>query len=327
MIVRSSLSLFVVFLTLFLSAPLLANELLDEYRVDGIKNIAKKLDKELRKKKYWSSLLKKRDTTFGYIESYSNILICDKSQSTLEFFTQDSSENYKLKKRYEAYTGKIEGDKYREGDLKTPIGIYNLTEKIEKVDSFYGPLAFVTSYPNIYDKYKGKNGSGIWIHGLPTQQERDEFTKGCIAINNPSIECLDKHINLDKTLLIINEDAFTQEVSKETLALLLSELYSWRYAWIYNDLQSYLSFYDSSFIRFDGLDIEDFTRYKTRIFNKEESKTILFTKINILPYPQQENTYSITFKEEYNSQSFSFVGPKSLIVKLHNNNMKIITEQ
>ncbi|CAI6147276.1 MAG: hypothetical protein SPLUMA1_SPLUMAMAG1_01934 [uncultured Sulfurimonas sp.] len=58
-------------------------------------------------------------------------------------------------------------DKIREGDLRTPIGVYKLVKKLSKVDSFYGPLAFATSYPNSYDKYLGKNGSGIWIHGLP----------------------------------------------------------------------------------------------------------------------------------------------------------------
>ena len=103
--------------------------------------------------------------------------------------------------------------KKKEGDLKTPLGIYELTKKISKLDSFYGPLAFVTSYPNIYDKFRGKNGSGIWIHGLPTEQKRDEFTKGCIAINNSNLETLDKYININSTMLIINSSKTIQKGS------------------------------------------------------------------------------------------------------------------
>ena len=65
-------------------------------------------------------------------------------------------------------------------------------------------MAFVTSYPNSYDKYRGKNGYGIWIHGLPTEQEREEFTTGCIAIKNSNIESLEENIDIDKTIYIIN---------------------------------------------------------------------------------------------------------------------------
>ncbi len=48
----------------------------------------------------------------------------------------------------------MKGDKKTEGDLRTPIGVYDLVKKISNVDEFYGPLAFVISYPNIYDRYK-----------------------------------------------------------------------------------------------------------------------------------------------------------------------------
>jgi murein L,D-transpeptidase YafK len=188
-------------------------------------------------------------------------------------------------------------------------------------------MAFVTSYPNIYDKYRGKNGSGIWIHGLPTKQERDSFTKGCIAINNASIRCLDKNIDINETLLIINEKAEKATTSKEELSLVLAQLYAWRYAWLYNDIKSYLSFYDDSFKRYDGLNLESFKRYKRRVFNKKESKTIIFKNINVVPYPNIEGTYKITFDEIYKSNSFSFTGKKTLIVQLKDAQLQIITER
>jgi murein L,D-transpeptidase YafK len=316
-----------LFSLLVLSVSLFSSDILTQYRMNGIENIEKQLDIDLMQKEYWSQHLKDKDTSFGYIESYSNILTCDKSESTLTLYRKDLNNSYRVKKEYSAFTGKIKGDKYKEGDLKTPVGIYNITKKISKVDSFYGPMAFVTSYPNVYDRYKGKNGSGIWIHGLPTEQERDEFTKGCIAINNSSIECLDRNIDITKTLLIINETKVTKNVSKETLSELLSQLYAWRYAWLYNNIDNYLNFYATEFRRFDGMNRDTFIKYKTRVFNKQEKKSIVFNDLTVIPYPNLPETYKITFKEIYESESFSFIGNKVLIAKLVDKKLKIVTEK
>ena len=318
-------------LFIFISLNVFASDILTSYRVNGITEIEKQMDQELAKQEYWTEYLKNRDTTFGYIESYSNILTCDKSESTLHLYSLDEKKNFSFKKTYDALTGKIKGDKIKEGDLKTPIGIYSITQKLSKdtkLDPFYGPLAFVTSYPNIYDSYRGKNGSGIWIHGLPTEESRDEFTRGCIAINNSNIECLDRNIDIDKTILIIGKTKAKQNVSKETLSLILSQLYSWRYAWIYDDIENYISFYSPEFVRNDGMVLEDFKKYKTRVFKKVEKKSIIFNDINILPYPNTSNIYQIHFKEFYKSDTFKFTGYKTLIVQLgENKKISILTEK
>lgn len=320
----------IVFLIL-ISLSLYATNILTNYRINGINDIQKQMDLELTKVEYWNNYIKDKDTSFGYIESYQNILTCNKEKSTLNLYIKDSNSTYNFQKEYGAYTGKIKGDKIKEGDLKTPIGIYKILKKLStenKLDSFYGPLAFVTSYPNTYDKYRGKNGHGIWIHGLPTQQTRDEFTKGCIAINNSNIECLGRRINIEDTLLIINSNEVMQDTSKEMLSLILSQLYEWRYSWIYGDIDGYINFYANEFIRFDGMDFDRFKSYKSRIFKKLEKKTILFNTINIIPYPNSKNIYQITFKEFYKSDTFEFNGDKTLVVKIsENNTMKIITEK
>ncbi|MDQ7043521.1 MAG: L,D-transpeptidase family protein [Sulfurimonas sp.] len=323
---RTAELLSITFFFLLLNNSLHADAL-TQYRKNGIQNIAKQMDLDLANEKYWNNYLQDIDTHFGYIESYKNILACDKSNSTLTLYTKDANNSYTIIKDYNAFTGKIKGDKAREGDLKTPTGIYKLVKKLSKVDSFYGPMAFVTSYPNSYDKYLHKNGSGIWIHGLPLTQDRDSYTKGCIAINNPSIECLNRHIDIKETILIINEEKRQKSVSKEALANVLAQIYAWRYAWLYNDISTYLNFYDETFLRFDGMDINNFSKYKTRIFKKNETKTILFNDINVIPYPGTDDIYKVTFFETYKSNSFSFTGEKVLILKLHNSKIKIITEK
>ena len=71
-----------------------------------------------------------------------------------------------------------------------------------------------------------------------------------------------------------------------------------------------------------------FTKNKTRIFNKKEKKKIIFNDIDVIPYPNTNNTFQVTFKEFYTSSSFSFEGNKILIVKIDkDNNFKILTEK
>ena len=320
-----------IVLLLLIGIYVFASDLLTNYRLNGIDNIEKHMDLELTNKTYWSEYLKKSDNTFGYIESYENVLTCNKDLSNLALYSKDDNNTYKLKKEYSAYTGKEKGDKIKEGDLKTPIGVYTITKKLtkeNKLNSFYGPLAFVTSYPNEYDKYRGKNGHGIWIHGLPTEQDRDEFTQGCIAIDNPSIEVLDENIDIQNTLVIIDSNEVKQNISKEILTSILSELYSWRYSWLYDDIDAYLNFYAKEFVRFDGMNFDRFSKYKTRVFKKIEKKTIIFKNINIVPYPNTKSIYQITFYEYYKSDTFEFSGDKTLIVKLDKSNkIKILTEK
>lgn len=320
-----------IFFILLITLSLYSNEILTNYRINGINEIEKQMDFELTKKVYWDKYIKDKDTTFGYLESYPNVLTCNKENSTLNLYVKDANNSYGFQKEYSAFTGKIKGDKIKEGDLKTPIGIYQITKKLSKenkLDSFYGPIAFVTSYPNTYDKYRGKNGHGIWIHGLPTEQERDEFTKGCIAIKNSNIECLDRRINIHGTLLIINSNKVKKGTSKEILSSILSQLYSWRYNWLFDNIDGYLGFYSTDFIRFDGMKFDRFKTYKTRVFKKNEKKTIIFNNINVLPYPNSKDIYQITFKEFYKSDTFEFSGDKTLVIKLDDTNrMKILTEK
>jgi len=313
------------------TSSLFASSALTYYRENGLANLEKQLDLQLTQTQYWTNHVHTVDTRFGYIEEYSSILTCSKDDATLSIYTKGEDNEYVLNKTHNAYTGKNSGDKTREGDRKTPVGIYTLTEKLSKetkLDPFYGPLAFVTSYPNIYDNYLGKNGHGIWIHGLPIKRSRDKFTKGCIAIKNSNIECIGKKIDIEKTLLIINSHKVNQDISKLTLASILAELYKWRYTWLYSDIDGYLSFYASDFVRSDGVNFENFKRYKTRVFKKDEKKSIIFRNINVIPYPNRENIYQITFKEFYKSQSFEFIGNKTLMVRVDSNGkIKIFTEK
>lgn len=306
---------------------LMGGEVMDLYRQGGMAAIQKEIDRGFGDRNFWAEKLLGNDLHFGYFETTNTLLICEKNQPSLALYRKDNKGHFIRLKTIPAFTGKYDGDKMNEGDRRTPIGVYNLTEKRDNVDPFYGPMAFVTSYPNLYDKIRGKNGDGIWIHGVPISGDRDSFTKGCIAIDNGELSELDQNINYKTTLLLIDNKLKIQ--SKVPYDVIISQLYQWRYAWKYNDFQSYLSFYDTTFVRFDGMEYFDFKNYKQRIFDRKETKEILFSNLNIVPYPgERSNLFMVTFDEIYTSEKHNFAGAKILMLLLNSDNsISIISEQ
>lgn len=314
----------IFFILMVSTTMLLAADMLMLYKSGG----KKLLEKEMNTPSYWTSSLFNKDLRFGYFERAFSLLTVSKEKGSLELYTPNARQQFSLKKRYSAFTGKNGGDKYVEGDLKTPIGIYTLTEKKKTVDPFYGPMAFVTSYPNLYDRIRGKSGDGIWVHGVPLNGSRDPFTKGCIAINNNDLLQLDKSINPSNTLLII-DSSLKQWGNPSAYSTILASLYQWKSAWTYNDLNTYLSFYDSSFRRSDGMNFNQFKSYKERIFSKDESKSIIFNDINIIPYPgEKRNLFWVTFNQIYISESHRYEGEKSLLIRFNSDqSISILTEE
>lgn len=318
-----------ILLSIFLISSLFANEeLLDVYKKNGLSKVEKILDYRLTSTKYWEKKLQDLNTSFGYFESIDYILACDKNTTRLKLYASNEKNSaFKLNNDFLAFVGKRNGDKQKEGDLKTPIGVYKLLKKLEHVDEFYGPLAYLTSYPNVFDKTRGKNGSGIWIHGLPLNGDRDNYTKGCIAINNDNIKQLEKYIDIKKTALYIDEESYPK-VEKNKLVTILSQLYAWRFAWKNSEIEKYLNFYDENFKRSDGMNKKAFSNYKKRVFAKNEYKQILFTNINIHPYPVQnvKDIYLVTFHEEYESKTYKFSGEKELYIHLDGTSFTILAE-
>lgn len=85
------------------------------------------------------------------------------------------------------------GDKQREGDFRTPEGVYVLDRRNPNSEFF---LSIRISYPNRDDvreaRERGEDpGGAIMIHGQPNEPTRSEvyyrtrdWTNGCIAVSN-----------------------------------------------------------------------------------------------------------------------------------------------
>ena len=296
------------------------------YRTNGINEVEKLLNKELKSKKYWKNNLENKNVKNGYYESLNYILVCNTNLNDINIY---DTKNNKLIFTSSVLSGKNTGTKVKEGDLKTPIGVYKITNKLSKVDPFYGPFALVTNYPNKFDKSLGRTGHGIWIHGVPLEnKKRDPYTKGCIALDNNKLQKLNSNIVISNSLLIINDNKKVSS-SISDITLILSNIYSWREAWKYSNINSYLSFYSKKdFKRANGSRFNRFKDYKTRIFRRKGKKIINLTNINIIPYPNHlnKNMYKITMHEEYRAKNYKYIGKKELYVEIINNKMKILFE-
>ncbi len=313
-------------LFLILIINVLAADLVDVYRSEGLEAVKEELEKELMKKEYWQKYLADKRVDYGYYESKKYLILTQKRRKEITLFEVNKN-SYNILFKDSVIVGEKDGDKHDEGDLRTPIGVYDLTNKLTKLDDFYGPLALVTSYPNTFDKIRNKKGSGIWIHGMPLNEERESFTKGCIALDNPKLEELDKSIDYDKSILLISETV-PRKASRNEISVILSSIYKWRDAWKKSDLEEYLRFYSDSFKRHDGMDLERFRNYKERIFSKKEKKTILFSNINIVPYPNalNKNMFKVIMDEDYKTKYYTFVGKKELYIEVKDNQIKILAE-
>ena len=204
----------------------------DKYRRGD--NWQKDVDRFLYSDTYIDYLLKDKDVKFGYFDNPTNIIICYKNRKKLDVYGYNN--NFYLKTKFENILVGRDGDKWKEGDGKTPIGVYTLKYKIDdnKLDDFYGPLAYPTNYPNLYDSYLGKGGHGIWIHGFPKNNPNRKFnTKGCIALPNNELVKLSKTIDYQNSILIISTKNLPQ-TDKKKIKIILKEIFKWIYCLFMN---------------------------------------------------------------------------------------------
>ncbi len=314
----------VLFLSLFIN--LFANNLVDLYREEGLLAVENKLEESLQTEEYWNKYLEDKNIDYGYYETKKYLILTQKKSSELYLIKKENN-NFKVISKNTIISGENEGDKYSEGDKKTPEGVYELTSKKTKLDSFYGPLALVTSYPNTFDKALDKKGHGIWIHGMPINKEREKFTKGCIALDNLNLQKLDKEIDLKSAILLTSKGEF-QKTNKKEIVQILTTIYKWKDSWKKSDSTKYLQFYSKLFKKSDGSDFEKFASFKKRVFAKAEKKRIKFTNIDISPYPNSLNKkmFKVMMDEEYKSPSVQFQGKKELFLEIIDNKVEILAE-
>ena len=126
-------------------------------------------------------------------DAHADKVLVLKSERTLELL-----DHGKILKKYKvALGGTPVGKKEKQGDHKTPEGLYILDPRNEH-SQFYRSLHI--SYPNAEDREQARKsgaapGGDIMLHGLPNgygwiggRHRLRDWTDGCIAVTNEKID-------------------------------------------------------------------------------------------------------------------------------------------
>ncbi len=134
------------------------------------------------------------------------ILLADASRSRIYVFTSRQGKPVLVDEFYTTI-GLLGADKSKEGDQKTPLGVYRVQFEIRdpRKDGFLGKFAMTLDYPNAYDSHSGRTGSGIWIHGVPASLHvrPPQASDGCLAVSNKDLQKLRQYVRYNETQIVV----------------------------------------------------------------------------------------------------------------------------
>ena len=134
--------LFKIIVFFMIITNIYAKDLVNIYRFQGINSVENEIENTLKDVNYWKTYLEDKDVDYGYYEYKKFILLAQKEQLELSLFEIVGNEK-KLVLRNNVIVGENQGDKYTEGDKKTPEGSYDLIEKKTNLDQFMDHLLWL----------------------------------------------------------------------------------------------------------------------------------------------------------------------------------------
>ncbi len=257
-------------------------------------------------------------------------LVVDARRSRLYVYANAGGKP-KLIADYYVTLGKNGIEKTREGDQKTPLGVYHVTANLprKKLTDFYGAGAFPISYPNEWDRRQGRSGHGIWLHGVPSNvySRAPRASDGCIVLANPDLESLGQRLQIGLTPVIIADevewvDAATLDAERASLA---AEIEQWRADWQSRDTERYLAHYAQRFAS-GGQNLAAWTTHKRKVNGAKSWIKVGLGRVTMLRYPHERDVVVVTFDQDYRSNGLSNVMKKRQYWTKENGRWKILYE-
>jgi murein L,D-transpeptidase YafK len=249
-------------------------------------------------------------------------ILVDKSLQRVFVYHRDNPQ--KPHRAYTCSTGENFGPKLRENDRKTPEGVYFFVRAFEKREllPIYGSRAFALDYPNVVDRREGKNGHGIWFHGL-NKPLKPRDTNGCVALENSDIDDLANFIRIEDTPVIVSEriemvDLAEVEKERDEVVRIIE---AWRMSWEKKDVDKYMSLYSLDFTS-SGKNWQQWKEHKARLANQYKRIKVEVQNLRIV---QNDSLVLATFSQKYGNEYFSSSGRKTLYLK-HSSRLRIIGE-
>lgn len=256
-------------------------------------------------------------------------LVVDTSRSTLYVY-----ENVKGEPRYvsDFYVtiGKLGTEKVSTGDQRTPIGVYFIQANLPKnqLSDMYGSGAFPLSYPNEWDKKNNRTGSGIWLHGTPsdTYSRPPRASNGCVVLNNDDLNKLAPYLQVGITPVIItNKMAWSTAQDQSDRAALLHEIEQWRRDWISMDTNAYLKHYARNF-NSENTNFDAWAKQKQNVNAGKSWIKVNLVDVSLFNYPEQPGMVVVNFDQDYSSSNLSNRMKKRQYWIKQNNRWQILYE-
>jgi murein L,D-transpeptidase YafK len=240
-----------------------------------------------------------------------HVLLVDSRRSRLYVFS-NAEGRPRLIADYYVTLGKNGIEKTREGDQKTPVGVYHVTANLprKKLTDFYGSGAFPINYPNEWDKRLGRNGHGIWLHGVPSDvySRPPRASDGCIVLANNDLDSVAQYVQVGMTPVIIADevewaDAAAVESDRRSLAAAVEQ---WRADWQSRDTERYLAHYSQKF-HAGKQDLAAWSQHKRKVNAGKTWIKVGLGRVSMLRYPRERDFVVVTFDQDYRSDKLSNV--------------------
>jgi murein L,D-transpeptidase YafK len=259
-----------------------------------------------------------------------HLLLVDSRRSRLYVFANDAGRP-RLIADYYVTLGKNGMEKTREGDQKTPVGVYHVTANLprSKLTDFYGAGAFPINYPNEWDKRQGRNGFGIWLHGVPSDvySRAPRASDGCIVLANPDLESVSHYVQVGLTPVVIADEVEWAEASavEAERASLAAAVEGWRTDWESRDTERYLNHYSARFAA-PGQNLASWSAHKRNVNGAKRWIKVGLSKVAMIRYPRERDFVVVTFDQDYRSDGLSNVMHKRQYWVKEDGRWKIIYE-
>lgn len=232
---------------------------------------------------------------------------------------------------YYVTLGKRGMEKTREGDQRTPVGVYHVVGNLprNKLTDFYGAGAFPINYPNAWDRLMGRNGHGIWLHGTPpdTYSRPPRASDGCIVLANPDLEQVGRHVQIGLTPVIIADEIqwSSPAAVDEDRKALAHAIDAWRSDWQSRDAARYLSHYSRHF-RANGQGYAAWAARKQKINSGKSWIKVGISDLAMFRYPSERDFAVVSFDQNYRSNNLSNMIRKVQYWAKENGSWKILYE-
>lgn len=233
-------------------------------------------------------------------ESVTTVFIAETSKAQFHRF-EHSSDGIVHSGSFYMSIGQNGIGKKRSGDKRTPLGAYFVTERLDttKLHEKYGVIAFPVDYPNAWDRLAGREGDGIWVHGVdPEGGQRPPLdTDGCIALPNEDLLVLAAEFrdNVTPILLMRVVDWVGESINRELSAELEQRIMEWADSKSNGDQHTYLSLYDEEFRRW-GMNKSEWSSFTVQTQSLRAFQQVTFSDLLLARYPEVEGVYLSRFQ-------------------------------